>query len=154
MIEVELTVNGVARSAAVDPRTTLADFVRDRLQLTGTHLGCEHGVCGSCTVLMDGASARSCLVLIGQAHGSTVQTIEGLAAGDGLGTLEEAFRTSHSFQCGFCTPGFVIVASELLSENESPTPDEARRAIAGNLCRCTGYRSIVDGILLASGQRG
>jgi aerobic carbon-monoxide dehydrogenase small subunit len=148
--EITLTVNGATRSAAADERTTLADFLREQLTLTGTHVGCEHGVCGACTVLVDGASARSCLLLAVQADGAEVTTIEGLASNGELHPLQEALRDSHSFQCGFCTPGFVMTAVELLRENPSPTEGEVRDAISGNLCRCTGYRTIVDGILLAA----
>ena len=150
MIDVTLTVNGVDRSGTVEPRRTLADFLREDLGLTGTHLGCEHGVCGSCTVLVDGASARSCLMLAAQANGAEVTTIEGLAGDDGLSPLQAAFREVLSFQCGYCTPGFVMTAVELLRENPSPSDQEIREAISGNLCRCTGYESIVRGIALAA----
>jgi aerobic carbon-monoxide dehydrogenase small subunit len=151
MIEVRLSVNGVERSGTVEPRRTLADFLREDLGLTGTHLGCEHGVCGSCTVLLDGASARSCLMLAVQANGVEVTTIEGLADDDGgLNPLQQAFRETLSFQCGYCTPGFVMTAVELLRENPSPSDHEIREAISGNLCRCTGYESIVQGIALAA----
>lgn len=150
MIDVTLTVNGGPRSAAVEPRRTLADLLRDDLGLTGTHLGCEHGVCGSCTVLVDGASARSCLMLAAQAEGADVTTIEGLAGNDGLHPLQQAFRETLAFQCGYCTPGFIMTALELLHENPSPSEAEIRDAISGNLCRCTGYESIVRGIALAA----
>jgi carbon-monoxide dehydrogenase small subunit len=149
VIDVTLTVNGGPRSAAVEPRRTLADLLRDDLGLTGTHLGCEHGVCGSCTVLVDGASARSCLMLAAQAEGADVTTIEGLA-GDELHPLQQAFRETLAFQCGYCTPGFIMTALELLHENPSPSEAEIRDAISGNLCRCTGYESIVRGIALAA----
>ena len=152
-IEVTLTVNGVVRSATVEPRRTLADFLREELSLTGTHLGCEHGVCGSCTVLVNGASARSCLILAVQANGAEVTTIEGLLDGSTMGVLQEACRDSHAFQCGYCTPGFLMTATELLTESPHPTEIEVREAISGNLCRCTGYESIVQGILLAA-ERG
>jgi carbon-monoxide dehydrogenase small subunit len=152
-IEVTLTVNGVVRSATVETRRTLADFLREELSLTGTHLGCEHGVCGSCTVLVNGASARSCLMLAVQANGAEVTTIEGLLDGGAMGVLQEACRDSHSFQCGYCTPGFLMTATELLTESPHPTEIEVREAISGNLCRCTGYESIVQGILLAA-ERG
>jgi carbon-monoxide dehydrogenase small subunit len=150
VIDVTLTVNGGPRSAAVEPRRTLADLLRDDLGLTGTHLGCEHGVCGSCTVLVDGASARSCLMLAAQAEGADVTTIEGLAGNDGLHPLQQAFRETLAFQCGYCTPGFIMTALELLHENPSPSEAEIRDAISGNLCRCTGYESIVRGIALAA----
>ena len=149
-IPVTVTVNGVEHSAAVEPRRTLADFLRADLGLTGTHLGCEHGICGSCTVLLDGASARSCLTLAVQADGAEISTIEGVATPQGLHPLQEAFRDTLSFQCGFCTPGFMMTALEFLRENPSPTETEVREAISGNLCRCTGYQSIVTGIMLAA----
>ena len=152
-IEVTLTVNGVVRSATVETRRTLADFLREELSLTGTHLGCEHGVCGACTVLVNGASARSCLMLAVQANGAEVTTIEGLLDGSTMGVLQEACRDSHAFQCGYCTPGFLMTATELLTESPHPTEIEVREAISGNLCRCTGYENIVQGILLAA-ERG
>ncbi|HEY5390027.1 MAG TPA: (2Fe-2S)-binding protein [Solirubrobacteraceae bacterium] len=153
-IEVTLTVNGVERTASVEPRRTLADFLREELELTGTHLGCEHGVCGACTVTVDGASARSCLMLAVQANGADVRTIEGLLEPDGsLGVLQQACADSHAFQCGFCTPGFLMTATELLAENAAPTEDDVREAISGNLCRCTGYESIVRAVMLAA-ERG
>ena len=152
-IDIDVTVNGAPRSLAVDPRKTLADVLREDLGLTGTHLGCEHGVCGACTVLMDGVSVRSCLTLAGQGHGAEITTIEGLAGVDGLGPLQAAMRDSHAFQCGFCTPGFLMTATEFLRSNPRPTEAEVREAISGNVCRCTGYQSIVRGVLLAA-ERG
>ena len=152
-IDIDVTVNGARRSLAVDPRKTLADVLREDLGLTGTHLGCEHGVCGACTVLMDGVSVRSCLTLAGQGHGAEITTIEGLAGVDGLGPLQAAMRDSHAFQCGFCTPGFLMTATEFLRSNPRPTEAEVREAISGNVCRCTGYQSIVRGVLLAA-ERG
>ena len=152
-IDIDVTVNGAPRSLAVDPRKTLADVLREDLGLTGTHLGCEHGVCGACTVLMDGVSVRSCLTLAGQGHGAEITTIEGLAGVDGLGPLQAAMRDSHAFQCGFCTPGFLMTATEFLRSNPRPTESEVREAISGNVCRCTGYQSIVRGVLLAA-ERG
>jgi len=148
--EIRLVVNGAEREASVDVRVTLADFLRDHLGLTGTHLGCEHGACGSCTVLLDGAAVRSCLMLAAQARGHEVTTVEGLADGERLHPVQEAFRESHGFQCGFCTPGFVMTTVALLAENPTPDEDEIRDTLGGNLCRCTGYESIVDGVLLAS----
>ncbi len=144
-----LTVNGAPVEAAIEARLTLADLLRDELGLTGTHLGCEHGVCGACTVLLDGDAVRSCLVLAVQAEGREVRTVEGLADGDQLAPVQQAFWEAHGFQCGFCTPGFVMTTVALLEEN--PTADEAeiREALSGNICRCTGYQSIVDGVLLA-----
>jgi carbon-monoxide dehydrogenase small subunit len=149
-VELTVTVNGEQRSSVVDARTTLADFLRHDLGLTGTHLGCEHGVCGSCTVLVDGASARSCLMLAVQANGTEITTIEGLAVDGELNHLQQAMRDSHGFQCGFCTPGFMMTATELLRENPRPSEAEVREAISGNVCRCTGYQSIVEGILRAA----
>jgi aerobic carbon-monoxide dehydrogenase small subunit len=156
-IEVHLTVNGVERTATVEPRRTLADMLREDLGLTGTHVGCEHGVCGACTVLIDGHSARSCLTLAPQARGAVITTIEGLADGDTLSPLQEAMRANHSFQCGFCTPGFLMQITELLRENEAPTEAEIRDVLSGNICRCTGYESIINGVLAAAAnaaQRG
>ena len=147
---IELTVNGAARAGTAEPRMTLADFLRERLTLTGTHLGCEHGVCGACTVLVDGEPVRSCLMLAVQARGTEVTTVEGLADGDTLHPLQQAFMESFAFQCGFCTPGFVMSTLALL--REEPEADEARirEELSGNLCRCTGYQSIVEGVLLAA----
>jgi carbon-monoxide dehydrogenase small subunit len=146
---VALTVNGRPREAAVEPRKTLADFLREDLELTGTHLGCEHGVCGACTVLLDGAPVRSCLMLAVQCPGAEITTIEGLEQDGQLHPLQEAFRDSHSFQCGFCTPGFVMTAFALLQEGRDLTEVELREELSGNLCRCTGYQSIVEGVKLA-----
>jgi carbon-monoxide dehydrogenase small subunit len=147
---IELTVNGAPRAGTAEPRMTLADFLRERLTLTGTHLGCEHGVCGACTVLVDGEPVRSCLMLAVQARGTEVTTVEGLADGDTLHPLQQAFMESFAFQCGFCTPGFVMSTLALL--REEPDADEARirEELSGNLCRCTGYQSIVEGVLLAA----
>jgi carbon-monoxide dehydrogenase small subunit len=149
-VELTVTVNGEQRSAVIDARMTLADFLRHELGLTGTHLGCEHGVCGSCTVLVDGASARSCLMLAAQANATEITTIEGLAVDGELNHLQQAMRDSHGFQCGFCTPGFMMTATELLRENPRPSEAEVREAISGNICRCTGYQSIVNGIMQAA----
>jgi carbon-monoxide dehydrogenase small subunit len=149
--EVVLEVNGASRVARVEPRTTLADLLRDGLGLTGTHLGCEHGVCGACTVLLDGRSVRSCLVLAVQASGRSVHTVEGLAADDGaLHPLQEAFAEHHGLQCGFCTAGFLMTAVELLRERSAPDELEVREALAGNVCRCTGYVNIVRAVLAAA----
>jgi aerobic carbon-monoxide dehydrogenase small subunit len=150
-IPIRLTVNGIPREAAAEARKTLADFLREDLGLTGTHLGCEHGVCGACTVLLDGEPVRSCLMLGVQARGATITTIEGLALDGVMNPLQEALRSSHAFQCGFCTPGFVMQITALLSENPSPTEPEVREALSGNLCRCTGYETIVNGALAAAG---
>jgi carbon-monoxide dehydrogenase small subunit len=149
--DVELTVNGSVQRAQVEPRKTLADFVREDLGLTGTHLGCEHGVCGACTVLVDGEPVRSCLMLAVQARGSSVTTIEGLADNGSMGPLQEAMRDSHAFQCGFCTPGFLMQITALLTESPAPTEEQIRDTLSGNICRCTGYESIVNGVLRAAG---
>ena len=149
--DIEMTVNGQARSGTVEPRRTLADFLREDLGLTGTHLGCEHGVCGACTVLVDGEPARSCLMLAVQARQADITTIEGLARDGQMNPLQEAMWEAHGFQCGFCTPGFLMQITALLSEHPDPSETEIREALSGNLCRCTGYESIVDGVLRAAG---
>jgi carbon-monoxide dehydrogenase small subunit len=150
---VQMAVNGQAYEREVPTRKTLADFLRQDLRLTGTHVGCEHGVCGACTVLLNGDPVRSCLLLAVQAHGATVETIEGLAASDGtLHPLQQAFRRCHALQCGFCTPGFLITLQAALRDNPAPTPTQVRAAIAGNLCRCTGYQHIVEAALTAAAQ--
>ena len=146
-------MNGAAREGVAEARKTLADFLREDLALTGTHLGCEHGVCGACTVLLDGEPVRSCLMLAVQARGASITTIEGLADGDDLNPLQSALRDSHAFQCGFCTPGFVMQITALLQENPSPTEAEVRETLSGNLCRCTGYETIINGVLSAAGVR-
>ena len=153
MLEVALrvTVNGRSRTAAVEPRQTLADFLREECRLTGTHLGCEHGVCGACTVLVDGAAVRSCLMFAVQADGAEVTTIEGIGAPDGeLSTVQAAFRDCHGLQCGFCTPGFVVSATAFLRDNADPTDDDIRVALSGTLCRCTGYQGIVAAVRQAA----
>jgi len=152
-LSINVTVNGAAREGAAEARKTLADFLREDLALTGTHLGCEHGVCGACTVLVDGEPVRSCLMLAVQARGASITTIEGLADGDDLNPLQSALRDSHAFQCGFCTPGFVMQITALLQENPSPTEAEVRETLSGNLCRCTGYETIINGVLSAAGVR-
>jgi aerobic carbon-monoxide dehydrogenase small subunit len=150
--EIELNVNGVARQGAAEPRRTLADFLREDLGLTGTHLGCEHGVCGACTVIVDGEPARSCLMLAVQARGADVITIEGVAVDGELNPLQQAMWESHGFQCGFCTPGFLMQITALLAASPDPTEAEIREALSGNICRCTGYESIVNGVLRAAGH--
>ena len=148
---IALKVNGKAVQATVDVRHTLADFLRHQLELTGTHLGCEHGVCGACTVLVDGRSTRGCLMLAVQANGREVTTVEGIAAADGtLHPLQQAFKDLHGLQCGFCTPGMLTTLVELLNDNPDPSEAEVRVAISGNLCRCTGYQAIVDATLAAA----
>ena len=148
--KVSLTVNGTSYEREVESRLTLVDFIRHELNLTGTHVGCEHGVCGACTVLMDGAAVRACLLLAVQANGRRIDTVEGLADGDKLNPLQEAFRDNHGLQCGFCTPGMLMTLTEFLREQPNPTEREVREAISGNLCRCTGYQSIVAAALDAA----
>ncbi len=150
-MDVQLTVNGRSVSEAVEPRLLLSDFLRHTLGLTGTHVGCEHGVCGACTVRLDGVAVRSCLVLTVQAGGSDVRTVEALAAGAPLTPLQEAFRAHHALQCGFCTSGILMAAEELL-ERGRPTRDEIVDLLSGHLCRCTGYEPIVDAIDAAAEQ--
>jgi carbon-monoxide dehydrogenase small subunit len=147
---VGLRVNGVPYSVSVEPRRLLVDVIREDLGLTGTHVGCEHGVCGACTVLVNGRSVRACLMLGVQADGSEILTVEGLAGDDELHPLQRAFSAHHGLQCGFCTPGMLLTALELLQANAHPTSDDVRAAIAGNLCRCTGYQNIVTSILAAA----
>ena len=150
-VSIEVRVNGRPRRASVPPRLTLADFLRERCQLTGTHLGCEHGVCGACTVLLDGAAVRACLMFAVQADGAEVTTIEGIAAPDGeLSTVQAAFREHHGLQCGFCTPGFVISVTAFLRDHPSPTDEQVRDALSGNLCRCTGYQGILAAVHAAA----
>jgi carbon-monoxide dehydrogenase small subunit len=153
-VEVEVRVNGTARRATVEPRLTLADFLRERCALTGTHLGCEHGVCGACTVLLDGDAVRSCLVFAVQADGAEVTTVEGLTPADGLSTVQAAFRDNHGLQCGFCTPGFVVTVTALLDANPRPTDDEIREGLSGNVCRCTGYQGILRAVRAAAEAGG
>jgi carbon-monoxide dehydrogenase small subunit len=148
---IALTVNGASHRAEVPARLTLVDFLRDVLRLTGTHAGCEHGVCGACSVLLDGRPVRSCLIFAVQAEGAEIVTVEGLKPdAEGLSILQDSFCEAHALQCGFCTPGMLIAAQALLTSNTDPTPEEIREAIGGNLCRCTGYKQIVDAVLLAA----
>jgi aerobic carbon-monoxide dehydrogenase small subunit len=148
---VAATVNGQRHEALVEPRRSLADYLRYDLGLTGTHVGCEHGVCGACTVLVNGRSVRACLMFAVQVNGQEVLTVEGLAP-DGLHPLQRAFHEHHALQCGFCTPGMLLTAVELLQSNPTPTEDEVRRGLAGNLCMCTGYVNIVRAVLAAAGS--
>jgi carbon-monoxide dehydrogenase small subunit len=151
-VSVHVTVNGQRRGETVEPRLTLADFLRERCHLTGTHLGCEHGVCGACTVLVNGAAVRSCLMLAAQADGADVTTIEGIASPDGeLSAVQAAFRDCHGLQCGFCTPGFVISVTAFLRDHPNPTDLEIREALSGTLCRCTGYQGIFKAVRQAAG---
>lgn len=148
---IEITVNGKHYEGLVEPRLSLADFLRDHLGLSGTHLGCEQGICGSCTVLFNGETVRSCLLLAVQANGGTVLTVEGLARnGEPLHPIQQGFLETLGFQCGFCTPGFLMTIHEFLNENPSPSEPEIRERLSGNLCRCTGYQNIVAGVLWAA----
>src|ERR1700722_10230930 len=154
-IAISIRVNGANREGSVEARKTLADFLREDAGLTGTHLGCEHGVCGACTVLLDGAAVRSCLLFAVQVVEAEVTTIEGLTPTDGsLSPVQEAFRQAHGLQCGFCTPGFVVSITAFLAENPDPTDAELRDALTGNLCRCTGYQGIVRAARLAADAIG
>jgi len=151
VLPVEVTVNGERRRGRVEARTTLADYLREQCALTGTHLGCEHGVCGACTVLVDGEAVRACLMFAVQADGLEVTTIEGLGGPDGaLSPVQEAFRSEHGLQCGFCTPGFVVSVTALLQENPHPSETEIRESLSGNLCRCTGYQGIIRAVQQAA----
>jgi carbon-monoxide dehydrogenase small subunit len=153
-METRFTVNGKPVALDVEPRLTLADCLRHRLRLTGTHVGCEHGVCGACTVIVDGAAVRSCLMLAVQADGTDVVTVEGLSSEDGLSPLQTAFRRRHALQCGFCTPGMITTAHALLSERPDVDAEEIRHVLSGNICRCTGYIPIVEAVLDARAAYG
>jgi aerobic carbon-monoxide dehydrogenase small subunit len=146
-LPVQVTVNGRAQQGFVEPRVTLADFLREKCGLTGTHLGCEHGACGACTVLLDGQAVRSCLIFAVQADGQEVTTVEGIAGDDGeLSPVQAAMRECHGLQCGFCTPGFVVSITALLRDNPKPSDEEIREGLSGNFCRCTGYQGIVNAV--------
>jgi len=147
---VEITVNGLTYNKQVEPRKLLSDFLREDLDLRGTHVGCEHGICGACTVLMNGQTVRSCLMFAVQANGAEITTIEGLAKNGELHPLQEGFWENHGLQCGFCTPGFLLSACELLERNPDPTEEEVRVGLSGNMCRCTGYQGIVESVLAAA----
>ena len=155
-VAIDLTVNGKRREGLVEPRLSLADFLRDHLGLTGTHIGCEQGICGSCTVILNGAAVRSCLLLAVQANGSTVLTVEGLAGMGGHGSplhpIQQGFIEKLGFQCGFCTPGILMTVYEFLNENPSPSENDIRERLSGNLCRCTGYQNIVAAVMWAAEQ--
>ncbi|MGD9538220.1 MAG: (2Fe-2S)-binding protein [Alphaproteobacteria bacterium] len=148
--KIAVTVNGRRYEKEVEPRRLLSDFLREDLHLTGTHVGCEHGVCGSCTVLVDGVSARSCLTFAVMADGAEITTIEGLGTAENMHPLQQAFWERHGLQCGFCTPGMLMTAVELLKEKPKPSVDEIREALSGNLCRCTGYQTIVESVQRAA----
>ena len=154
MAQVSITVNGEQRSADVDPRMLLVHFLREQLNLTGTHVGCDTSQCGACTVLVDGRSAKSCTIFAVQADGSEVTTIEGLADGDQLHPLQNGFWEEHGLQCGYCTPGFIMSSVDLIESNKNPTEMDVREGIAGNLCRCTGYIKIIEAILDAAKVMG
>jgi carbon-monoxide dehydrogenase small subunit len=150
---IQLSVNGRTYRAFVEPRKLLSDAIREDCHLTGTHVGCEHGVCGACTVLVDGKAVRSCLMFAIQAQGAEITTVEGLTPADGsLSPVQAAFRDCHGLQCGFCTPGFIVTTTAFLADNPSPDDDEIREALSGNLCRCTGYQGIVNAVRQACGR--
>ena len=153
-MSVSFTVNGERRDVTVEPRKTLADTLREDCGLTGTHLGCEHGVCGACTVLLDGDAVRSCLVFAVQAEGARITTVEGLAVDGELSPVQAAFQAEHGLQCGFCTPGFVVSATALLERTPSPSDQEIREGLSGNLCRCTGYQGILRAVRRAAASTG
>lgn len=147
---IDLTVNGRSHAVSIEPRRTLADVLRDDYGLTGTHIGCEHGVCGACTVLVDDKPVRSCLMFGVQAEGKAIRTVEGLANGDTLHPLQQAFWENHGLQCGFCTPGFLMLSAGVLEQNPDMSDDEIRDAVSSNLCRCTGYHNIVKAVRIAA----
>jgi aerobic-type carbon monoxide dehydrogenase small subunit (CoxS/CutS family) len=147
---ISVTVNGVRTEKSVEPRLLLSDFIRHELMLAGTHVGCEHGVCGACTILYDGFPTRSCLMFAVQADGHNIATVEGLSKGETLHPLQQAMHDSHGLQCGYCTPGILMTMSAFLDNNPSPDEHSVRKALSGNLCRCTGYQHIVDAVLLAA----
>ena len=150
LFDIDITINGNRYQHAVEPRMLLSDFIRQDIGLTGTHVGCEHGVCGACTVLLDGQPVRSCLMFAVQANGHEVLTVEGLGTPEDLHPLQAAFQEAHGVQCGFCTPGILLTLEPFLKSNPNPSEDEIRAAISGNICRCTGYQHIVDAVKLAA----
>ena len=153
-VSISITINGAVHNAEVEPRLLLVDFIRENLDLTGTHVGCEHGVCGACTILMNGDSVRSCLTFAAQSHGTNIETVESLAEGEMLNVLQEAFRKHHALQCGFCTPGMLMTITDLLRKYPLKNDDEIREGLSGNLCRCTGYQHIVDAVRTVVRERG
>ena len=152
-ISITVTVNGVKHTADVEPRLLLADFIRENLDLTGTHVGCEHGICGACTILMNGDSVRSCLTFAVQVDGAEIETVESLGDAENLNPLPPAFRDHHALQCGFCTPGMLMTATDMLRKYSLETDEEIRDGLSGNICRCTGYQHIVDAVRSAAGKR-
>ena len=152
-ISITVTVNGVKHTADVEPRLLLADFIRENLDLTGTHVGCEHGICGACTILMNGDSVRSCLTFAVQVDGAEIETVESLGDAENLNPLQQAFRDHHALQCGFCTPGMLMTATDMLRKYSLETDEEIRDGLSGNICRCTGYQHIVDAVRSAAGKR-
>ena len=153
-VDVTMSVNGLSYTRPVEPRMLLADFLRHELGLTGTHVGCEHGVCGACTILLDGRSARSCLMLAVQADGADIETVEGQGSIENLGRIQQAFRDHHGLQCGFCTPGFIMTITDMLRHHSLETDEEIREALSGNICRCTGYQHIVQAVRELARERG
>ncbi|HAL15349.1 MAG TPA: (2Fe-2S)-binding protein [Anaerolineaceae bacterium] len=150
LVKINVTVNGVSYEREVEPRLLLSDFIRHDLKLTGTHVGCEHGLCGACTILFDGQSVRSCIMFAVMADGHKIETVESLGTPEHLHPLQEAFMEKHALQCGFCTPGFLMTLVDYLGDNKNPTDEEIREAIDGNFCRCTGYENIVEAVKLAA----
>jgi len=150
--QITLTVNGAQHTAEVEPRTLLVHFIRETLNLTGTHIGCDTSNCGACTILLNGKSVKSCTLLAVQANGKSITTIEGVSKDEAMNPLQEGFKENHGLHCGFCTPGMIMRATELLADNPNPTEDDIRWGISGNLCRCTGYNNIVKAILYASAK--
>ena len=153
-IEITVSVNGLSYTRRVEPRMLLTDFLRHELGLTGTHVGCEHGVCGACTILFDGRSARSCLMLAVQADSADIETVEGLGTVEKLGRVQQAFRDHHGLQCGFCTPGFIMTITDMLRHHSLDNDEEIREALSGNICRCTGYEHIVNAVRELAKERG
>lgn len=152
--EITVSINGLAYTRRIEPRMLLTDFLRHELGLTGTHVGCEHGVCGACTILLDGRSARSCLTLAVQADGADIETVEGQGTIETLGRIQQAFRDHHGLQCGFCTPGFIMTIADMLRHHKLDNDEEIREALSGNICRCTGYEHIVDAVRELARERG
>lgn len=153
-VDISVTINGASYSRPVEPRMLLSDFLRDELGLTGTHVGCEHGVCGACTILLDGRSARSCLTLAVQVDGTEIETVEGQGSREELGRIQTAFRDHHGLQCGFCTPGFIMTITDMLRHHPLESDEQIRDALSGNICRCTGYQHIVNAVRELAKERG